>query len=384
MSHNKLFELLNNDVELTALLNSLEIGFDENPFIIDGVLKMLEDDNPFYDIITDGNKKALLKMLKMHTELCIDAYFGDIKKIKDIIKMGKIDVYKLNAADGFRDATEKEVEQGVKGLIREYIYPAGEQEFKYLSLILWTFYGYGYYYRSAGYELEYTEDGKIATSLYEMIHTASLDIKKAMEWFGGEKREKAVNKLKKYKRNKGYKYASYASDEVVEDITVKQLLCNIKRIFPRKSENKNYRKALALSIKGTGGIKLSPYEISWLREVYDKYALDSSMKGLTHDKEQDTDLKEKCELILKERHNGKIDKTHFVYVIIPTLKRMNYTKCSAKQYKFIEDAYNLITSTQEVESRAEDFEVIAESDIDISLQNLSNAIGDGLFDDIDD
>ncbi|MBO5388337.1 MAG: hypothetical protein J6A59_09385, partial [Lachnospiraceae bacterium] len=127
--------------------------------------------------------------------------------------------------------------------------------------------------------------------------------------------------------------------------------------------------------------ELSPLEISSLREIYEEYALDRGKNNQPATVNED--LKKKCALLLSERTSGKINHNHFAYTIIDTLKRNNYTKCSPKQYSIIEEALKLVgrdLSTEE-DNRTE---IISDSEIDLSLASLSNAIGDGLFEDGDD
>ena len=59
------------------------------------------------------------------------------------------------AHNGIRFATANEVKQGVKGLIPEFIFPAGENEYKLMCLLQWTFCGTPFFFRNAGYKICY-------------------------------------------------------------------------------------------------------------------------------------------------------------------------------------------------------------------------------------
>ena len=388
MSYNKLFKLLEDNTRMTSFISNISSGYMEIPYIMSETLKILEDDNPFFGIISDSNKKSLCIMLDQYFTDCWGLFIEDLKLDK-CLSYGKIEVYKIAAANGLRYATVNEVAQGIKGLIGEYIYPAGEEEYKKLCLLQWSFTGVSYYFRQAGYKLDYDNNGKVTNSFYEMIQMCAYQLKELFDWVSvKENLDKALNRIKKMQKSKGYKYASYEKDEITEDITIKQLVMNIYKVFPRNSSNPDYRKALALALKSyKGKQQLTPLEVSQLRDIYDKHALD-----INRDKKAaasvNTDVKEKCELLLAERFKGKINQKHFAYTIIETLKRNNYTSCSPKQYAVIEEAYMIVTKANNNDNKVEDntsakTEVISDDDINESLASY-NLSGGELFDDGDD
>lgn len=388
MSYNKLFKLLEDNTRMTSFISNISSGYMEVPYIMSETLKILEDDNPFFGIISDSNKKSLCIMLDQYFTDCWGLFIEDLKLDK-CLSYGKIEIYKIAAANGLRYATVNEVAQGIKGLIGEYIYPAGEEEYKKLCLLQWSFTGISYYFRQAGYKLDYDSNGKVINSFYEMIQMCAYQLKELFDWVSvKENLDKALNRIKKMQKSKGYKYASYEKDEITEDITIKQLVMNIYKVFPRNSSNPDYRKALALALKSyKGKQQLTPLEVSQLRDIYDKHALD-----INRDKKAaasvNTDVKEKCELLLAERFKGKINQKHFAYTIIETLKRNNYTSCSPKQYAVIEEAYMIVTKANNNDNKVEDntsakTEVISDDDINESLASY-NLSGGELFDDGDD
>lgn len=382
MGHIKLNKLIENDVKMTSLITNLTSWDMDLPYIIKETLKTLDDDNPFCNIISDSNKIALCNMLNSYFNTCWMHFILDELKLDKVLNYGKIEVYKVDAANGLRYATQNEVGQGIKGLIGEYIYPAGQNEYELLCLLQWSFTGNNYYFRQAGYKLSYDSDGKVVTSFYEMIQMSANKLKEMFDWVSVDDNiDKALKKINKMKKNKGYKYATYAKDEITEDITIKQLVYNICKVFPRDSTNRDYRKALALSIKANkNSCKLTPLEISFLREIYEKHALDIHRKD--EPQEVNESLKKECELLLQEQFKGKINQKHFAYTIINTLRKNNYTKCSPKQYSIIEDALRIIGYIQQDDKKEQTkTEVISDSEIDMSLGYLSDAIGDGLFDD---
>ena len=386
MSYSKLFKLLEDDIRMSSFISNISSGYLEIPYIMTETLSILDDNNPFFGIISESNKKSLCIMMDQYFNDCWRLFIDDLG-LEKFLNYGKIEVYKVEAANGLRYATVNEVAQGIKGLIGENVYPAGEDEYKKLCLLQWSFTGVSYYFRQAGYKLEYDTNGKVITSFYEMIQMCAYQLKELFDWVSiKENVDKAIRRIKKMQKSKGYKYASYEKDEITEDITIKQLVMNVSKVFPRNSSNMEYRRALALSLKATKGKqKLSPLEISQLRDIYERHALDS---GANKDRQSSVneELKNKCEFLIKERFKGTINQKHFAYTIIETLKKSSYTKCSPKQYAIIEDAYKIVTKDKEdvnkVEESKASTKVISDDEIDSSIAMYSITDGE-LFDDGD-
>lgn len=379
MSYNKLFSLIQENNEIKSFILNMSSGVFDIPYLMKETLNILDDCNPMLNMIPDNNKIALSSMINQYFDSCY-TYFIDNNNLESVLEYGKIEIYKVDAANGLRAATVHEIEQGIESLISEYIYPAGEKEFKLLSLLCWTFTGKSYLFRKAGYNLEY-ENKKVKTTFYEMIKMCAYDLKELFSWLETDDNfNNAINKIKKLKKSKGYKYATYEKDEITEYISIKQLICNVEKIFPRSSTNRDYRRGLALALSSSkGNKKLSPSEVSELRKIYHKYLIDNNNKN--SENKTDESLKNKCESILSKRYSGEINPDHFAFKIITTLKSNKYTKVSPKQMAYIDDAFYIINSTNktnEVETK-----ILSDDEVDNSLTSLSNAIGKGLFEDMD-
>lgn len=376
MSISNVLKLIEDNERLKASIKNISKLPYELPYLMERSLELLDDNN--YGRLTDTELKSLCYMLDMYFVNCFYE-FAENSDLSNLLKFAKIEIYKVQAPKGLRYATENEVLHGIKGLIPEYIYPVGEDNYKKLCLLQWTFCGKPYYFRQVGFDLHYSADGKVMDTFWDLLQLSANNIKSLMDWIKGDNLGKALKILNKRKRAGAYKYAQYESDEIEESITVKQLVYNIMHSFPRNSTNIEYRKALAMAIaRGRNNKILSPYEISQLRKIYDDFALDtdrSKTLGQSGYGRRNI-LKEECELIQKSRQSGIIDPNDFVFKIISTLEKQRYQKCSAKQYKFIEEALNKINGPQEV---IEEATVISEDEIDASLEDMYDALGSGLF-----
>lgn len=391
MTFNKLFEVVEENTQVKSIISNVSYGIMDTPFLMNKTVEMLADDSPYLNIISDENKQALVNMLIMYFNNCWGLYVEDYELDK-LLKFGKIEVYKVDAPNGLRYATATEVAQGIKGLIGEYIYPATEENYKRLCLLQWTFSGVNYFFREAGFKLTYDNTGKPKETLYQMIQMSSQQLVDLFKWSSIQDNiDKTLNQIKKMKKNKGFKYASYEKDEIEESISIKQLIYNIDKTFPRNSTDIDYRKAIALIIKAKKNIRsITPLEISFLRKAYDKKAMERSNGKVV---EESNKLRDECELILNERTSGKIDPNHFAYKIISTLKNSGYKKCSVKQYDIIKDALNIISNYEEKKQETEDNKaeqlilddtcidnVVDATDTSV-LTDISDALGRGLFDD---
>ena len=78
MSYNKLFKLLENDTKLTSFITNISSGEIDVPYIMTETIKLLDDEHPFCNIISDSNKKALCIMLDQYFTDCWGLYIDDL------------------------------------------------------------------------------------------------------------------------------------------------------------------------------------------------------------------------------------------------------------------------------------------------------------------
>lgn len=343
------------DKQVLAIVNSVKLDILEFPYIVSETVRLLDDDCVLNKQISDYNMKALARLLKMYSMDCWDIFMvGD--NLSSLLKSGRVEIYYVEAARGTRRATEGEIEQGVKELTMEYAYPAGEKEYKMLNLLNWTFTGKNRYFVDAGYKLNYSKDGSVLQTSYQLIEMAANDIMDMFKWISvHDNYEGAIKKIKKFKNGKKYRHASYAEDEIEADINIKQLLHTMDKSMPRGSSVPEYRKAISLVIKSKR-YKLEPIEISFLRKVYDIYTKDVAQRA-EMDKADNAvrqKLKEDCEYLLSQRYSGKISDQHFAYKIIETLKKSDYKKCSAKQKMILDDALMILMGEKKQRAKHQD------------------------------
>lgn len=378
MTYNKLGNIIN-DGELLIKVENISNQLDVSPKVLTRIYSLIHDDSVFWNLTTDSQKRGLVYMAMAIFDGCFYAYNEEMIK-PDHCRYGAVEVYDIDAANGLRPATINEVEAGVHGLIAKNIYPAGEESFRNIAILLWLFKDVSYYYRCAGLPLEYDNLGKVSTPTYTMLCRAVDRVSKAIEWLNSGNAEKAIKIINKYKLSGGYKYAEYAKDEVYENISIKQLIKNIDSEMPRNSDNLDFRRAISLVIKTNKyNARLTPLEISWLRDVYDTLI---SVKVNEEKSEMDVELKMACDRISNAQLAGLISRSDFVFKVIETLNKNGYTRCSPKQRKFIDEAIEKLDNINKANKETEQVntaQIIDDDAIDLTLTSVSDLIGQGLF-----
>lgn len=374
MMYYKILKLIKEDESTVDVIKGLTESVYENPYIIDETLKILGDTSMLYDNISDNNKIALCKMLKRYYSTWYFKFLDKSFESEKLVKASKMDLYKVETLNGVRDATVNEIRNGVRQLITESYYPTSEAIYKKMCLLHWTFTGNLYCYKEAGYKLEYKERECI-TPFYTQLVNCSNELNELFDWYKSSEYDKALAITNKIIAKKGYKYAEYEKDEIEEDLSVKQVINDILKIFPRGSEDKDYRKALSIALKSSKTLRnTKPIEIAFMRIQYDRYSKDREeykrkQERTKNNKKDNDNVAEMAEYLIKCRYDGKIDSDDFVFKIINTLKKNKYQcRVSYKQRDIIERAYNKVIDKAEVtEAGNEDKETCTEESKEISL-----------------
>lgn len=382
------------NTQVKSTLTVINSGLEE-PFLALKIAELLSDESLLINILSDKDKLNTGNFLYNYHRVCWGLFTDadDMKRLENGLKMAKRELYKVDAPMGERFATTKEIAMGVKQLKGEIQYPVTEDTYKLLCILYWSFTGKPAYFKEAGYNLTYDVANKgYKESFYEMLLMSYKQLVEACNFYTNYAKFDATMKALDKVRKVGFKYASYADDEIEETLSIKQLIYNIDITFPRSSSNADYRKAISLVIKGKKSLKsLTPLDIAFLRRVYLQYAVDK--KGELEKSEPNAEIQEMCEELLREQYKGKVKQDHFAYKIIETLKKSGYKKCSQKQYSILEDAYKSIHGEKEEDDR-DNITIIDDAFIEQSLTptltmddmlSINAAIdANSFFDDLED
>ena len=348
MSYDEVNKLIEADEKLKQFMVGTEGSVLRLPVLITETLEMLADDSPLRWVITDANKVALCKMCRaVHTNLASITMFEDDKKIKALCDYSKKDIYYIEALNGDRIATKREVEDGVEGLYAKTTYVAGEKAADMMHVIMWIISGDArYLYRNGDTNIQFGEDGKVSTPVYTLIYRYAEKITQATEYYDSDEYKKAAKIIQKFQKTASKLYKDIESDEVIAPISKEQLVRDILDRFPRGSSNANYRKAVSLALAYERNKRwVTPAGIAFMREQHRLY-------GETLGEDASTDstsdrIEEMCNELERLRYSKLIDPNHFVYKIIATIKKKRYKNVSSKQKDIIIEAYNKVKGKDE-------------------------------------
>lgn len=349
MSYDGVNKLIEADEKLYKFMVGTEGSVLRLPVLITETLEMLADDSPLRSVITDANKVALCKMCRsVHTKLASITMFDDDKKIKALCDYSKKDIYYIEALNGNRIATKREVEDGVEGLYAKPTYVAGEKASDMLHVIMWIISGDArYLYRNGDTGvIKFSEDGNVSTPVYTLIYRYAEKITQATEYYDSEEYKKAAKIIQKFQKTASKLYKDIESDEVTAPISKEQLVKDILDRFPRGSSNVDYRKAVSLALAYERNHRwVTPAGIAFMREqhrLYGETLGDDENTGSTSDI-----IEEMCNELERLRYSKLIDPNEFVYKIISTIKKKRYKNVSSKQKDIIIEAYNKVKGKDE-------------------------------------
>lgn len=376
MSYDEVNKLIETDEKLKKFMVGTECSVLRLPVLITETLEMLADDSPLRGMITDTNKVALCKMCRsIHMKLASITMFEDDKKIKALCDYSKKDIYYIEALNGNRIATKKEVEDGVEGLYAKPTYVAGEKAADMLHVIMWIISGDArYLYRNGDTSIKFSEDGNVSTPVYTLIYRYAEKITQATEYYDSDEYKKAVKIIQKFQKTASKLYKDVESDEVTAPISKEQLVRDILDRFPRGSSNANYRKAVSLALAYERNKKwVTPAGIAFMREQHRLY-------GETLGEDESTDstsdrIEEMCNELERLRYSKLIDPNSFAYKIISTIKKKRYKNVSSKQKDIIIEAYNKVKGKDEKDDSTSVNEIEnTESEEDQGYGGISNIL----------
>lgn len=345
MNFSKLFEAIKEakieDEEQLVLMMKGLINQSSGIWLIDEICDMLSDWNPICGVITDKNKIALTRLVRTLYPLIVDKGAGDIVHEK-IIEFAFEDIAFINDGTEERIATKKEYETGVKGLTCKRKWNIQEEDYKSLRLLNWVLNGRTYDFMESGYKLTFNNSSTPVETAYEMVYIAAERLNNLRDFYS--RYDGIVAALKSSKKKGRMKYPAYSKNEVIADYSIKQLLNNIDVTFKRGSKNEEYRKALSLVINAKKGKLLTPFEISFLRTTYEKHAADLVEAKEKYEvvSEEDNQVKKMCIELLDAKKMHMVDNKEFGFRIIESLSKSNFTKCSEKQYKILDELYKKV------------------------------------------
>lgn len=325
-----------------AVVNNLS-----GAYLVDEVIKVLDDSSPLNVHIDINKKKYLIELLLRYSKSCGIVYMVE-NNLESYMDSLKKNIYSIDAINGVRIATKNEVEDGVRGLIANETKALSDEKIKQLNLLMWTVTGRLKYYSRAGFKYRYSEQNGLEDTIVEMIDKCKEKLENMILWVSDRCTfDNDISTVKKFKKNK-YKYPTYAVDEIKETLSKKQILYYLQENLNNNRDIDGYKKAIALVLKSNNKyFKIEPLDMSFLRNMY--YKLNDRIidKKIIGGDLENKEVKDKCETLIWAKDMGYISRDHFVFKIITTIKSKSYSYCSNKQMNIIDEALNIAKSNKE-------------------------------------
>jgi hypothetical protein len=182
-----------------------------------------------------------------------------------------------------------------------------------------------------------------------------------------ERAEEFTENIAKLKKAKPVKYVEFEPDEKDSDVDIvtvmAEVLCRYNKY--ENGDDQQFRKAVSVSLKYSvyeHPVKdMLTQEKVVCRKVYEELMTKPNQSNHKSAREEKSNrLREDCETILSAR-GKELEKGAFVYKIIDTLRLYNYSRCSEKQKKIIDDAlaeiYKKREGVEEVEEKQKNKEL---------------------------
>ena len=350
---------------------------DDLPFLLKKTMETLETSRVTPGLIPETTLIALCNMMRSFWNSCMYVTL-DFATFKPLIDYGRVENYYVCISGKEpRPATINEVLNGVRGLQMEYSYPIGEDIYKKLNLLGWCMYGKAYSLRNAGHTVEYDENsGEI--KFLDLIEEIGSDLMGLFSWCTVENFSATEKELKKLKRKKKLiDCIEYAEDEIIETMSVKELIFNAEKVIPKRSNDTGFKRAIYLLIRAIKyKTQPAPMEVVFLRETY------ARALAMPEDTTKDPvveETRELCEKLIEAREKNLIDGKHFAFKIITTLRGKDYKFCSVKQRKILDDAMIIVRQNSNIEDMKP-----SENDITPVIEDMDgfmNILGEGGLED---
>lgn len=320
-------------------------------YIVVEVLNLFADNNVTGKLIDTEDMVIMAKLASWSAVELYEVYSRGEDYLRRMISGGRDEIYTVEVSGKVRYATQGEIANGVEELSMQYKYFLDEEtDYRYLKMLLYLVYGRLGQLSELGYTIEYIRYREPRTSLRDIVSMCSYEMAATLNWVhdgGFDRARSIVNKSIKKK----FKYPTYASDEVVPEIPVRQLINDVdnkRRYLQSEEEYLLYK--MCRRVVMDSRVKLQPMQIQRLRQLHTTLANEDRQEAAV------LEIEKISEELTKARYSGYISPDDFVYRIIDSLNQWGYKRCSVKQRAIIEEAYNSL--------RCARGEIVAESKVE--------------------
>lgn len=380
MTFKHIRELLEDASDVTLLNNIINDKLDK-PYLVEALLRVLEDDSIYSKSLTSEKTLSLFRLCKEYFNTCFNAFLDQSMggtRLDILIQYAATTVYNTDAPNGLRVSTVNEVKDGVEQLVPDVTHNISDEVLTYLNIFLWSMTGKARYYTAAGLECTFT-DGRLNETELQLIYRAGNHLRAMVDWMSDmSEYERTIAILKLAKKNSKYTYPNYAEDEIKPETSIKQaqFICRTRLYGKKLSQEQIEARKIVYKIDKSK-YKPLPHEMALVRRVARE--LQENFEPNMEDDELPPELASICERFDIAEQKGYIRSDEFVFKILQSVRK--YKKCSDKQMRIINEAEAKIAAKMK-----EDEKAVKSSESDATkdesakeMMDMYNALGSGVF-----
>ena len=310
--------------------------------ICNELLEMIADNSKLRNYVSEKNKICILNFIRdFYKYIVNDIGYNKKVTIENLFANRRKKIYMVETYDSKRTATEKEIEQGVESLSVAFRYAFEEKETELLCCLGFVITGKEYYFDNAMNDrtVKFSED-----SQYTNFVSLSTKLNEMLTYFKENSAKQFLKDLsKKAKDLRVPLPRKFAEDEVTENISAKQIIEMARYKLSVKDDDKFRKRACAIILnRQKYGKEFLPEEIAFIRKVVNRYKdIEEERKVALQEQEKpqpNMEVYRKCSILRECKAQRLIDPSQFVFKVIGTLEKNNFTKCSEKQMKIIDES----------------------------------------------
>ena len=363
------------------IVNNILSSSVNRPALVDKILHILDDDEPYIRNIKTDRATSLYRLMMEYYHKCMGAYVDfcvGSPKLDGLMEYEERIVYKVQAPNGIRVATNSEINNGVAELLPEGTHVLSKEMTESLNLLLWSFTGMLRYYKLAGLTYTYV-DNNLVENDYQLIMRAGDKLRVMVDLISDSTSyNNAINALKISKKTFKYKYPDFAEDEITPEISVKQIiyLCKTHILGKGLTENQQQAKRIVTRIDKIKDFSIKPFEIATLRKAYAEVQRGEVIDTMS---QIDPAIQLLCEKIENGRKAGMLNGSDIGVKIVGTIKRTG--RCSARQLEFLRQTEKKMQNASQKSVTIKNGTVQNKcNDTTGELTSIYDALGSGGFD----
>ena len=348
-TYNKVSELISDE----NILNILDMDESYRPWLTNELFATISDQCPSMSMFSN---ERVIKAAKIGTRF-YNASFQlmmnmSMKKLdlETLMNFTQQDRYCINAVNGVRACTNKEVEEAIvfmddneeiNTIFNNPSVKLDDKEVKLIRLLTWAMTGRWRYYIAAGYPNPYV-NGSLRYLPAHYIIDLEDHIELMCKRLDEGKCDDVIDKIRRIRKLGKYKYTDYAADEVVADVPISYVINQVSKLM---TKNRDTILKRCFYLTKSYGFDLKKYSTEDRITMRKGYLILTNPEKSPLTEEDKVNIEELKDIIaqIKKGVEARILKEDSIYNKIAfTIASNNYRFCSDKQKQVLLDGIKII------------------------------------------